>query len=701
MIKKFLTNKIQKKLIIGLFSVSLLIPLMGVIFLFSINQTIRISDNYEFLINEREAAKSKIEFFQGRIAKIYKMIDDFTIDETLFDKYNGKEMHLSAFKENKKHFERLVNLEKSHYISTHKAIEYLNQFNTESAKEVTKNELEKNLKQYRQIIDVHLGELGKNIEKDKEAIKNNQNFLIFLIILITIVSVFISIITVILIFRDIAQKEESDRLKNEFVSTVNHELRTPLTAIRGALGLITSGALGEIPDQTKELVKIAYENSIRLINLINDILDMEKIEAGKMKFNMEQIEIMPVVKQAVELNKAYGDQYGITYEIDKILPSAKVNADKDRLSQVITNLLSNAAKFSPKNSAVHISVSRTDKFVRVSIKDQGSGIPEKFQSRIFQKFMQADASDTRQKGGTGLGLSICKSIIDKMGGNIGFETRINEGTTFYFDLPEIIENKPVIAQQTVHNPRILICENDKDVALLISILLKENGYTSDIAYNAEQAMQLLQQYNYDLLTLDLFLPDQDGISLIHELRKNEKTKNIPVIVISAKADEGKHELNGDFAVVDWINKPIDEKKLIETVQRCSPAGSKYKPRILHVEDDVYVLQVVSTILKDMANMSGATNIQDAATMLQHNEFDVVILDLELPDGNGMDLLPLINKHSSKKVIKIIFSAHDVNPEIAEQVSSVLFKSKTSNEDLFNTIKLLIKTHNPVCGDYSI
>ena len=237
-------------------------------------------------------------------------------------------------------------------------------------------------------------------------------------------------------FKDITERKKIDRMKNEFISTVSHELRTPLTSIRGSLGLVAGGVAGAIPPQAKTMIDIAHKNSERLVRLINDILDIEKIESGKMVFDLKPQELMPLVEQAIEANHAYAEQFGVTIVLRHAKPGAMVNVDADRLTQVLTNLLSNAAKFSPRNAPVEVAVSRRDGALRVAVTDHGPGIPAEFHDRIFQKFAQADSSDTRQKGGTGLGLSISKAIVERLGGQIGFTTALGGGTTFYVDLPE-------------------------------------------------------------------------------------------------------------------------------------------------------------------------------------------------------------------------------------------------------------------------
>ncbi len=228
--------------------------------------------------------------------------------------------------------------------------------------------------------------------------------------------------------------EEASRFKSEFTSTVSHELRTPLTSIRGSLGLIASGVMGELKPEIGRLIAIACNNTERLLFLINDILDISKIESGKMDFVMGPVDLKAVLLQSIEVNQAYGEQYEVKYHLNDVIDGTTVYADTDRLMQVLNNLLSNAAKFSPKGTEVDISVIQKDGVIRVEIKDYGNGIPVKFQSRIFEKFSQADGSDTRKIGGTGLGLSISKAIVEKMGGSIGFDTEEGIGATFYIDV---------------------------------------------------------------------------------------------------------------------------------------------------------------------------------------------------------------------------------------------------------------------------
>ncbi|MEO7909542.1 MAG: ATP-binding protein [Roseiflexaceae bacterium] len=235
--------------------------------------------------------------------------------------------------------------------------------------------------------------------------------------------------------RDITTRQEIDRLKSEFITTVSHELRTPLTSIRGSLGLLAGGAAGDIPHSAKKMVDIAYKNSERLTRLVNDILDIERIEAGKLTFQITALDLTQLVDQVLEANSGYGAQFGVTFAFTESVPGACVQGDVDRLTQVLTNLLSNAAKFSPAGGTVEVAVTRQDQLLRISVTDHGPGVPPAFRARIFGKFAQANGSASRQNGGAGLGLSIAKAIVERHGGRIDYISEPGQGTTFFVDLP--------------------------------------------------------------------------------------------------------------------------------------------------------------------------------------------------------------------------------------------------------------------------
>jgi PAS domain S-box-containing protein len=236
--------------------------------------------------------------------------------------------------------------------------------------------------------------------------------------------------------QDITRQLEAEQMKKEFTSTLSHELRTPLTSIIGSLQLINSGVLGDVDKDLLDLTHVAERNSQRLLDLINDILDIEKIESGKLTMMPELLSLDEVVGESLVLNKGFAERFQVRYQARGALLPVQVKADRKRLLQVMTNLLSNAAKFSPPGEPVEVTMEDHGAKVRVGVHDHGPGIPESFRGRIFARFAQADSSMTRQKGGTGLGLAICKRLIELMDGRIGFTDREGGGTVFYFELPK-------------------------------------------------------------------------------------------------------------------------------------------------------------------------------------------------------------------------------------------------------------------------
>lgn len=235
-----------------------------------------------------------------------------------------------------------------------------------------------------------------------------------------------------------ARRKESKRieqLKDDFVATASHELRTPLTSISGSLGLLIGNPAWNLPKPAERLLAIAYANSQRLVRLVNDILDIEKIESGKIMFDLKRVKVRALVEQAIEAARGFAESCGVLIRLDAASVDGEVNADPDRLVQVITNLLSNAVKFSPAGGEVRVAIESGAATIKVSVRDHGPGIPAEIKPRIFERFVQADVPDGRQKGGTGLGLSIAKEIMTRLGGKVGFNDAPGGGTIFYVELP--------------------------------------------------------------------------------------------------------------------------------------------------------------------------------------------------------------------------------------------------------------------------
>ena len=231
------------------------------------------------------------------------------------------------------------------------------------------------------------------------------------------------------------ERNRLEQMKDDFVATVSHELRTPLTSISGSLALLMNNAAGQLPDSAARLLGIAHRSCQRLQRLINDILDVEKIESGKVAFAVKRLDLRTLVKQSIEANRGFADGYGVRVKLEPNLGACEIAADADWVAQIITNLLSNAIKFSERDHEVEVAIEKQAHSIRLSVRDHGCGIPEDFKARVFEKFAQADSSDARQKG-TGLGLSIVKQMVIRLGGEVSFEDVPGGGAVFHVDLPQ-------------------------------------------------------------------------------------------------------------------------------------------------------------------------------------------------------------------------------------------------------------------------
>jgi DNA-binding response OmpR family regulator len=335
--------------------------------------------------------------------------------------------------------------------------------------------------------------------------------------------------------------------------------------------------------------------------------------------------------------------------------------------------------------------------LRISVIDQGAGIPEAFRSRIFGKFEQADASSTRRKGGTGLGLSIVKTIVEKLGGAVSFETEEGKGTSFHVDLAEAQRQaeKPVLVERRSRKRdgrlRVLICEDEPDVATVIAALLDAEGFSSDVAPDIDTAKALLGSRDYVALTLDIKLAGESGIKLFHDIRASPVNSDIAVIVISAVADEARRSLNGAaVGIVDWLEKPVDSKRLHAALAKIVGRRVEPKPQILHVEDDEGVLAVMSEGLGSGVSITSAKTLKDAQHAIANRRFDLVILDIALPDGSGLDLLTDLPLETGV----IVFSAAELDDKLGDRVQAIMTKTKASEIDVAKLVRnMLVATRD--------
>jgi signal transduction histidine kinase/DNA-binding response OmpR family regulator len=495
--------------------------------------------------------------------------------------------------------------------------------------------------------------------------------------------------------------KEKERLKDEFVATVSHELRTPLTSINGALGLLTGGTAGQIPESAKRLLTVAYTNGQRLIRLLNDILDIEKMESGKAAFEFKRVEVRSLVEQVIEANRAYAQGCDVRVRCEAASAAFGVRADPDRLVQAITNLLSNAIKFSPPGEEVVAAVETRDDTVRISVRDHGPGVPEEFRSRIFEKFAQADGTDARRKGGTGLGLSIVKQIVERLDGAVGFGDAPGGGAIFHIDLP--VWARAVRLQSRFSGKsqlNLLLCEDNPEVAVVLVDRLRQEGFLADVALTANEAVARVAATSYAAVLVDLQLPEGDGISLIKQLRAQPQIYNTLLVVLSADLDpdHDEEQPSTHLNVLDWLDTPIDVARLVRVLERPIVLNGKERPRILHVDSDPELLRVVAKALGAKAEVMSVDSVDKARRALAASRFDVAVLDVALAAGSGFELLHELRNGEGDAIPLVVFSPQDANPVFAVQVRAALTKSRTSVENLVAILRKRLVGNSPASHD---
>jgi len=336
---------------------------------------------------------------------------------------------------------------------------------------------------------------------------------------------------------DVTRQREIDRMKTEFVSTVSHELRTPLTSIKGSLHLLLSDPALQLDATQRQLVDISVKNTDRLIRLITNILDISKIEAGHIQLELGMHRAEEFISIAVDGIVAFAESRGIAIEREIADDLPPVRVDVDRMVQVVTNLLSNAIKFSPQGSTVTVTASRAGRRFELRVADRGRGIAAEDMGKLFKKFQQLDGSNVRSVGGTGLGLAICRGIVEEHGGSIGVESQLGRGTTFTVAMPlPAAENAggPDGAEPGAgYGPLILVVDDEPDIRTLLRDQLELEGFRVLEAGRALEAVEIARERQPDLITMDLMLPDLDGFEAIRLLRKNARTRETPVVILSA------------------------------------------------------------------------------------------------------------------------------------------------------------------------
>ena len=474
----------------------------------------------------------------------------------------------------------------------------------------------------------------------------------------------------------LTERSQLDTLKDEFISTVSHELRTPLTSIRGALGLLSSGVIGDVDPKALNLLRIAVTNTDRLIRLINDILDLERMESGRAPLQIRRCSLQDLCEQAIETMTPMADAGTVYLELvgSTGLGAASsetlfFDGDADRILQVLTNLLSNAIKFSPTASTVRIHTDATADSIMLKVVDEGRGIPADKLDSIFDRFQQVEPSDSRQKGGTGLGLAICRSIVQQHGGSIWAQRNIGVGTTLYVmlprttrasDLPSVSMPAALPASFTHRGEgAILVCDDDAGIRTVVSEHLTRQGYSVIEAVSGDEALVLAAEHHVEAILLDLYMPGLSGWETLQRLRNQPATANIPVVVLSVLSSTLRPQLTGDAQ--GWVQKPFNENLLFAELGRVLHQGEG-PAYVLLVEDDEDLASVLTASFEDAAvHIDHASTRQQAIRHCINRRPDLLILDLTLPDGDGFSLVEWLRQQPALRTLPlVVYSGREVS-----------------------------------------
>ena len=467
---------------------------------------------------------------------------------------------------------------------------------------------------------------------------------------------------------------ELDQVKDEFISTVSHELRTPLTSIRGALGLLSAGLMGTVDAKAQNLLRIAVTNTDRLIRLINDILDLERMESGRAPLHIRRCNLCDLAQQAMETMNAMADAAQVRLKLDLIAQQEAVwfDGDADRILQVLTNLLSNAIKFSPAGSVVEVQIDASSDSIVLRVADQGRGIPVDKLDAIFDRFQQVEASDARQKGGTGLGLAICRTIVQQHNGNIWAESNTEQqrgpGASLIVSFPRTSRSQDPARQRnltmlsTPRHANVIVCDDDPSIRTVVGENLRQHGYTILEAEGGEQAIALAMEHEVEAILLDLYMPGLNGWETLKRLKNAPATAGIPVVILSVLSPSDP-EAPGSLAATaqGWVQKPFNENLLLAELSRVLHAGEG-PANVLLVEDDSDLASVVMAGFEEAdLRIDHADGRLSAMEHCRNARPDLLILDITLPDGDGFALVDWLRQQPELRSLPlVVYSGRDVS-----------------------------------------
>ncbi len=518
--------------------------------------------------------------------------------------------------------------------------------------------------------------------------------------------------------------ERSSQYKSDFLANMSHELRTPLNS-----SLILAKLLADNPDENLTQEQVKYARTIQssgndLLNLINDILDLSKIEAGHVEIHPE---VTPLARMAAGLRQLFDPvaqekKLDFDIHIDEAIPRS-FETDPQRLEQILKNLISNAIKFTDKGKVVLAIAAEDDDKILFSVSDSGIGISAEQLKSIFEAFHQADSTISRRYGGTGLGLSISRQLARLLGGSIRVESTPGQGSRFTLTLPlkhfgsdaaaapaaapAPAQELPASEQSTIALPRpldddrdaitgdkrvLLVIEDDETFATIVRDLSREMGFHSVVARTAEEAVRVAREFAPNAIVLDVGLPDQSGLSVLDRLKNDVQTRHIPIHVISA----GDHTRTAfSLGAVGYLTKPVSREQLVGVLNKLEAKLEQRMHRVLIVEDDERQREAVSKLLgsREVETVT-AGNAAECLDLLREQSFDCMVLDLSLPDASGFSLLETLSSESAYAFPPVIvYTGRELSPQSEQKLrrysKSIIIKGAKSPERLLDEVSLFL------------
>jgi PAS domain S-box-containing protein len=462
--------------------------------------------------------------------------------------------------------------------------------------------------------------------------------------------------------RDMSREAEVERLKNEFISTVSHELRTPMTSIKGYTDLLFLGMAGGLTDAQRNFLQIIKSNADRLTALVNDILDISRIETGRLRLTIEPLDLGKIIGDVVLVFQEQYREKGLVLEWVEPPDLPQVRGDTARVTQVLNNLLANAWQYTLSGGRVTVLVRPADGFLQVDVSDTGIGIGPDDIGRVFDRFYRVDHPVVEEAGGTGLGLSIVKMFVGILGGTIWVNSELGVGSTFSFTLPLATHQMPEVVPDlfTTEVPtvigrrqKVLVIEDDHDLALLLRRQLESEGYQVLLAGSGEDALWLAREEKPQLITLDIMLPDVDGFVVLEQLKEHSGTAPIPVIIVSAVS--GDPEEGYALGAVDYVVKPFDEDKLLRSIREALQPVAEGRPhRLLVVDDDPDILGFLDHALSFHGyDVLTAADGREALERVEQEHPDLLLLDLRMPGLDGYEVIRRLKSNDDTRPIPII------------------------------------------------